>query len=250
MNIEKVSNTIDSIQSGLVWFVIALITVCIGVLLTFDVLAGTGTMLFLTGNKEWQSVVISLATTGLLFALMFIGYMLITKTRNRMINSIGRGVMAISAVLYVTDIVFDSLLADILRYGVITEGVDWLQWAFRGIIGGISTVGDGLAIAMIVGMPVLKTILREALGDETIPQKESRNGQTRQTPSQEISPAVQRIQQSQGQRPQPRPQPAQAQYGNEPTYRPVSMESVKRVTPPSEQDLPAFIQKRNGNNYG
>ena len=65
VKMNKIEKTIDSIQEGLVWFVVSVITLCIAVLFLFDVLAGTGTMLFLTGGKEWQSVVISLATTGL-----------------------------------------------------------------------------------------------------------------------------------------------------------------------------------------
>ena len=247
MNIEKMSKTIDSIQSALVWFVISIITICIAVLLTFDVLAGTGTMLYLTGNKEWQSVVISLATTGLLFALMFIGYMLVTKTQNKMIKSVGRGVMGVSAVLYLTDIVFDSLLADILRYGAVTSGVDWLQWAFRAIIGGISTVGDGLAIAMIIGMPVLKTILREALGDEAAQRLDSANPPKNRQPAYADSPVLQKLQESQRLEPvrQPRPQTSQPNHGNAPTYHPVGRGEVTRVAPPSEQDIPEFIRNRN-----
>lgn len=236
MNIDKMSKTIDSIQSALVWFVISLITICIGVLLTFDVLAGTGTMLYLTGNKEWQSVVISLATTGLLFALMFIGYMMITKTKNKMIMSVGKGVMGISALLYLTDIVFDSLLADILRYGLVASGVDWLQWAFRGIIGGISTVGDGLAIAMIVGMPVLKTILREALGGTSF-KDESESAPTKTS----VSPAVQQLQRGQQRnngtpavyQDRALPKINQTQSGQYPTYHPVDMK---------KSDLPGFMR--------
>lgn len=89
MAIDKFNKTIDIIQGSLVWFVISIITVCIAVLFLFDVLAGTGTMLYLTGGLEWQSVVISMATTGLLFALMFIGYMLSTGNHNTLILSLG-----------------------------------------------------------------------------------------------------------------------------------------------------------------
>lgn len=165
----KFDNTIDFLQKFLVWFVIMVITICIAVLFLFDSLAGTGTMLFLTGGKEWQSVAISLATTGLLFALMFIGYIMSINTRNGLVHKVGKGVLVASALIYLQDIIFDALLADVLRFGTIDASmkVDILQWMFRGLIGGISTVGDALAIAMISGMPVLKSIVAEALGGKS-----------------------------------------------------------------------------------
>ena len=164
----KFDTTIDFIQKALVWFVISVITVCIAVLFLFDALAGTGTMLFLTGGKEWQSVVISLATTGLLFSLMFIGYVMSINTKSGLVQKVGKGVLVASAVIYIQDIIFDALLADVLRFGTIDVAmkVDILQWMFRGLIGGISTVGDALAIAMISGMPVLKSIVNEAVGNK------------------------------------------------------------------------------------
>ena len=45
VKMNKIEKTIDSIQEGLVWFVVSVITLCIAVLFLFDVLAGTGTML-------------------------------------------------------------------------------------------------------------------------------------------------------------------------------------------------------------
>lgn len=159
---DKFSKTIDTIQAGLVWFVVVIITVCIAVLFLFDVLAGTGTMLFLTGGKGWQSVVISLATTGLLFALMFIGYMM-AESNNGWMEKVGFVVMSFAFLIYLEDVAFDALLADILRYGTIQKGIDNIQWMFRFLIGGISTVGDALAVAMIAGMPVMKKIIGVSL---------------------------------------------------------------------------------------
>lgn len=187
MTTLKFDKVIDTIQSGLVWFVVFIITICIAVLFLFDVLAGTGTMLYLTDGKEWQSVVISIATTGLLFALMFIGYIMTTGSKNRLFISVGKGIMLISGIIYLQDVIFDSLLADILRYGtVVNAGKDWLQWMFRGTIGGISTVGDALAIAMVTGMPVLKAILREALqgeiGSQSVGNTQQRSPQNQQRP--------------------------------------------------------------------
>jgi hypothetical protein len=164
----RFNSTIDAIQAGLVWFVIFTIAICIAVLFLFDVLAGTGTMLYLTNGKVWQSVVISLATTGLLFALMFLGYAMSEQQSSRVVQIVGRGVAILSGLIYVQDIIFDALLADIFRFGTITLApVDTLQWMFRIIIGGISTVGDALALAMILGLPVLKTMIGKALGNTT-----------------------------------------------------------------------------------
>ena len=204
----KFDNTIDNIQASLVWFVISIITVCIAVLFLFDVLAGTGTMLFLTNGKEWQSVVISLATTGLLFALMFIGYMMM-ESKSSVYSSIGKGVLAAAFLIYAVDVAFDALLADILRYGTIMKNgdVDAIQWAFRGLLGGISTVGDALAIAMVIGMPVLKSIIGKSLGKSE--KVEYRNSQRPSSNSQLISklPTAQ-----QTHRPAPRPVPNQTPH--------------------------------------
>jgi hypothetical protein len=123
-------------------------------------------MLFLTNGKTWQSVVISLSTTGLLFALMFIGYMLM-ENRKRAIKGMGTVVMIFAFLIYVEDVIFDSLLADVLRYGAVQLSVDNLQWLFRILLGGISTVGDGLAVAMIIGLPVLKNIVGAAINTST-----------------------------------------------------------------------------------
>ena len=175
MTVMAFERTIDKLQTGLVWFVIAVITICIGVLFLFDVLAGTGTMLYLTSGLEWQSVVISLATTGLLFALMFIGYMLV-ENKNSVIKMVGAGVVAVAGSIYIQDIVFDALLADILRYGTIAGlDVDKLQWMFRFLLGGISTIGDALALAMILGMPVLKKILKNTLQTDVFNDEPSTN---------------------------------------------------------------------------
>ena len=181
---NKIEKTIDSIQEGLVWFVVSVITLCIAVLFLFDVLAGTGTMLFLTGGKEWQSVVISLATTGLLFALMFIGYMM-AESENGWMEKVGFVVLSFAFLIYIEDVIFDALLADILRYGMINTNVDSIQWMFRILLGGISTVGDALAVAMIAGMPVMKKIIGLSL--KTMQVQETPKQQTQSPLKQENS---------------------------------------------------------------
>lgn len=184
VKMNKIEKTIDSIQEGLVWFVVSVITLCIAVLFLFDVLAGTGTMLFLTGGKEWQSVVISLATTGLLFALMFIGYMM-AESENGWMEKVGFVVLSFAFLIYIEDVIFDALLADILRYGMINTNVDSIQWMFRILLGGISTVGDALAVAMIAGMPVMKKIIGLSL--KTMQVQETPKQQTQSPLKQENS---------------------------------------------------------------
>lgn len=75
----KWDKVVDLVQAVLVWFVIILTALCIGTLILFDTLAGTGVMEFLTSGKLVIAALISLATTGLLMALMFIGYTLLEK---------------------------------------------------------------------------------------------------------------------------------------------------------------------------
>lgn len=153
------NDVIDRLQAALVWFVIGVIVICVTVLILFDVLAGTGVMWSLTNKNLLASVVISLATTGLLLALMFMGYSL-QRTDYKII---GWGLFVISLGVYVIDTYFDALGADILRFGQIANGVDAVHIMYRILIGGISTVGEPLATSIIVGMPVLKEIIGNSM---------------------------------------------------------------------------------------
>lgn len=227
MSTDKFDKTVDAIQSTLVWFVILVITVCIAVLFLFDVLAGTGTMLFLTNGKDWQSVVISLATTGLLFALMFIGYMLF-ENPSKTLKSVGGFVLSFAFLIYVSDVVFDALLSDVLRYGTILGQVDGLQWMFRFLLGGVSTVGDALAIAMILGMPVLKSIIKSATKGESHSTNTSRpNSQPILRPAASINKPTA----SPAPRPNFNPAPKPSRHRPEPTYHPVSYQpNAKPIT--------------------
>ena len=159
-------NILDKLQVMLVYFVIGLYTICTATLILFDVMAGTGIMTFLTSKNIPASVVISLATTGLLLALMFIGYTLVEKSDGR-VKAAGWSIAFVALIVYCVDVVFDSLAADVLRFGTIMVVKDIpnpaVHWMFRFLIGGISTVGEALAISIIFGMPVLKKLINNAL---------------------------------------------------------------------------------------
>ena len=242
MSIDKFGKTVDAIQGMLVWFVVFVITISIAVLFLFDVLAGTGTMLFLTNGKMLQSVVISLATTGLLFALMFIGYMLM-ESKAGAYQSVGGLVLFLAGIIYIMDIIFDALLADILRYGTIGVA-DNLQWMFRVLLGGISTVGDALAMALIIGLPVLKNIIGGALGAKVDsgsnknfqpqPKRVDRNQRQQELEQQYRTPKPQQ--------PTPRPFPHNNPPNPMPTYHPMN----KMHESDMDDEMPEFLRGRQG----
>lgn len=155
-------NVIDRLQAGLVWFVIGIVAVCTCALILFDVLVGAGTMYFLTQKNVAASLAISLATTGLLMALMFVGYQLANKETQSVKNA-GYVVGFVALLVYCLDVYFDSLTADILRFGQIITTTEVVHNLFRALLGGISTIGEAMAISIIVGMPVLKTIINNAI---------------------------------------------------------------------------------------
>jgi hypothetical protein len=157
---------IDVVQNSMVWFVILLTATCVLSLVLFDVLAGAGIMMYLTNQKGWESLIISLATSGLLISLMVSAYSLIESSNKK---NAGWGLIVLVPVIaiYLLDVYFDSLTADYLRYGAILPLTDvqnpTVHLLFRCLIGGISTVGETLAMAIIVGMPVIKQILHKAM---------------------------------------------------------------------------------------
>jgi len=167
MSEQKWSKVIDGIQTAMLAILIIVITVCILSLIFFDALAGAGIMLYLTNGNVLVSILISLATSGLLLSLMFIGYELITNKKSKSVVGWGLVVLLVAGLVYCVDVYFDSLTADYLRFGniVLIESLPEgdIQWLFRSLIGGISTVGESLAISIILGMPVLKKIISNAL---------------------------------------------------------------------------------------
>lgn len=158
---------IDTIQMIMLWSLIILAAVCIFVLILFDVLAGTGIMMTNTQNSLWKSLSISLATSGLLMALMVSGIKLTERGSGKV--GLGWFLLIIAAGVFVLDIIFDALTADYLKYNQVVvlsnfpEPDKTVHWMFRGLIGGLSMVGEAMAVSIIVGMPVLKSIIRKAL---------------------------------------------------------------------------------------
>ena len=157
---------IDRIQFAMLWFIVAVVVVCIIVLILFDVLAGAGIMVYLTNKNIPVSFFISMATTGLLVSLMFIAYSLAKKK-----STLGGGwvIGLISFGVYCIDVYFDSLAADYLRFGEVMALSQIpnpnIHLLFRFLLGGISTVGETLALSIILGMPVLKEVLNRAIPD-------------------------------------------------------------------------------------
>lgn len=233
---------VDLVQSVLVWFVIGLTAICIATLILFDTLAGTGVMSYLTNKNYFASVLISLATTGLLMALLFIGYSLMEK-RNKNIVRIGWFALLLSFGVYCLDVVFDSFTADVLRFGQILPLTQIqnpnIHMMYRILIGGISTVGEPIGIALIVGMPVLKKIISDALPlSNRMPYS--------QTPRPAYTATFQAMSKlPQRQHPAPRPAPAQQQRP-EPTYHPVSYNSAKQTPPmPETPDFDELAESYN-----
>lgn len=159
------NSVIDKLQAALVWIVISVLVFCTIILLAFDSLAGTAVGYSLTRGNTLASVTISLATTGLLTAVAFLAYLASRHGYNKASTLL----TAVSAIFLLIDIYMDSLGADILHYGMIitinniaqTERV--VHVLYRVLIGGLSTVGEPLALAIIVGMPVLKEIIENAI---------------------------------------------------------------------------------------
>jgi len=157
---------IDSVQVMMIFILIIVVAVCIIALISFDVLTGAGVMIYLTNGQIAVSFAISLATSGLLMALMFISYTNLTGG-NKAKLGIGWVVMLGAVAVWGLDVYFDALTADYLRFGQIvslkTLPANDIQILFRALMGGISTVGETLAVAIILGMPVLKKIIADSL---------------------------------------------------------------------------------------
>lgn len=210
------TNVIDQLQAALVWAVIGVLATCTIILLAFDSLAGAGINYELTRGNMLASVTISLATTGLLTAVAFLAYL---ADRNDY-GVASKILMLVSVIFLGIDIYFDALGADILHYGQIisikdlpqaTKGVHTI---YRLLIGGLSTVGEPLALAIITGMPVMKEIIKNAI---PVSQQAYQPRPQQQTTQRNYPASIPQRQ------PQPRTEAAQHTV-KEPTYHPVSYE--------------------------
>ena len=216
---------IDKLQVALVAFVIFVVAVSTATLILFDVaVPAGGSMDFLTNGNVVAAWGISLATTGLLMALMFTAYSLIDSKKGTPKFYGGIAVLIVSFAVYCMDIAFDSLSADVFRFNTIVSIKNIenpsVHIMFRTLIGGISTVGEALAIAIIIGMPVLKSFINNALPV------------SRRTPQQNnyVPPEKRYNSQSSvlNNLPRQAPKPVQtARTMPEPTYHPVSYQAQK-----------------------
>ncbi len=237
-------SVIDKLQAALVWVVIAVLVFCTIILLVFDSLAGTGIGMNLTRGNLIASVTISLATTGLLTAVAFLAYL----ANDKGYGAMGTALTVVSVAFLLIDIYMDALGADILHYNAIViiknipEAERTVHVLYRVLIGGLSTVGEPLALAIIVGMPVLKEIIENAIPasqrgytprpqPKPQPNQTQRNTMTAQQMGDYMAQERARKQAQQQQNapaatprpiPTPRPQPIGQQ--KEPTYHPVSYE--------------------------
>ena len=157
---------IDFVQKGMIWFVILLSAISILALILFDFLAGAGVMLSLTQGNLMASTSISLATSGLLMSILFMAFQSM-RSKKKSMGVFGLVAFVLAIGVSGLDVYFDSLTADYLRFGYIVSmkslGSNDVHILFRTLIGGISLVGEGLAIGMIFGMPILKGVLSDAL---------------------------------------------------------------------------------------
>lgn len=213
---EKIdwNKIIDGITVFMLGIVLMILVVCTVVLLSFDSLVGTGSMMVFTNQHVGVSSFISLATTGMTIALAFIAFLAGSRGYGKIGAAFGVAAVFVAAI----DVYFDSLTADWLRYGAFVA-IQNLPTAdqnnhilFRVLIGGMSLIGEPLAVAIIVGMPELKQFIRNI-----IPSVISRSPvyTPRTYPT-----SIPRPEQRQQPRPTPRPQPAVDL--NKITYHPVS----------------------------
>lgn len=220
---------IDGITVFMLGIVLLILVVCTVVLLAFDSLVGAGSMMVFTNQHVGFSTLISLATTGMTIALAFMAYLAGAHGYQKAGALFG----VAAAFVAIVDVYFDSLTADWLRYGAFMA-IRNLPVAdqnnhilFRILIGGLSLIGEPLAVAIIVGMPDLKRFIRSVLPKTQQPPQPTAPRQyptslprANQTPP----PAP---------RPAPRPIPAQPLIPNEPTFHPVSF----------PKDLEEFLNK-------
>jgi len=207
---EKInwSKIIDGITVFMLGIVLLILVVCTVVLLSFDSLVGTGSMMVFTNQHLTYSSFISLATTGMGIALAFMAYIAYARGYNKL----GLGFGLAAGFVLLIDVYFDSLTADWLRYGLfvaiknLAEADQNNHILFRILIGGLSLIGEPLAVAIIVGMPELKGFIRSVL-PQSQPASRPQPGTT-PTYQPRQYPATIPTAQPRPSYPQPRPTPA------------------------------------------
>jgi len=223
---EKInwSKIIDGITVFMLGIVLLILVVCTVVLLSFDSLVGTGSMMVFTNQHLTYSSFISLATTGMGIALAFMAYIAYARGY----NNLGLGFGLAAGFVLLIDVYFDSLTADWLRYGLfvaiknLAEADQNNHILFRILIGGLSLIGEPLAVAIIVGMPELKGFIRSVL-----PQSQAVSRPIQQQPRSYPSTIPTQPQ-----------QPRQQSYT--PTYPPVTQRPTPRPTPYQGNNIPSY----------
>ena len=119
------------------------------------------------------------------------------KRQTKLTQNVGYVVLAFSGLIFFTDIVFDALTADILSFGVVMNLASvqnaWVHWLFRILLGGMSLVGEALALAIIMGMPVLKEMIGDALPNYPTGTYRPPQNQQRSQPYRSTTPAYNNI---------------------------------------------------------
>lgn len=159
------SKIIDGLTIFMVGLILLIVLIGTAALLSFDTVVGAGSMLVFTNGDTGWATFISLATTGMATALAFMAYLAVKNGYQ------GAGIVfgLASLLVLIIDVYFDSLTADMLRYGVfvttqtIAEADRVNHILFRVLIGGMSILGEPLAVAIIVGMPELKAFIQNVI---------------------------------------------------------------------------------------
>jgi len=210
--LEKIAASAPFLIVGLTLFVS--IAALVSLVLS-DVITGQVTGSHISTSK-WFGLFVSFATTGMLIGC---GALLFKFWNDK--NYIGfSGVFLVFACLQSADVYFDAVSVDIMRFGKIIFSSEIPSAAeamahniYRFLVGGISLVGEPLAIGSLVMFPALKKFISSFLSDLNFEEKP------------QYKPQYQNMQKPQGQ-PTRKPVHYQVQQNNTP-WRPFHTASCK-----------------------
>jgi len=160
--LEKVTNGAPYLIVGVTLFVT--IAALISLILS-DIITGQVTGAHISTNK-WFGLFVSFATTGMLVAC---GALLFKFWNDG--NYIGFGITLLVFIgLQGADIYFDAVSVDIMRFGKIVFSSEMTDKPeamahniYRFLVGGISLVGEPLAVGSLVMFPVLKKFISNTI---------------------------------------------------------------------------------------
>jgi signal transduction histidine kinase len=162
--LEKVANFAPYLIVGITLFIT--VSALISLILA-DVITGQVTGEHISTNT-WFGLFVSLATTGMLTAC---GALLFNFWGHR--NYIGFAVVLfVFIALQGADVYFDAISVDIMRFQKIIFTAEMADKpeamahnVYRFLVGGVSLVGEPLAVSSLVLFPVLKKFISSALRD-------------------------------------------------------------------------------------